>query len=111
MAKPIASLNIPVNGNEPNGAELMEKLAESNEIDPHILSENSDFADRMDELVSTLSAREAKIIRLRFGLIDGRPMALWEIGEKFGLTRERIRQIEVVALGKLRLALSREAAG
>jgi RNA polymerase primary sigma factor len=58
--------------------------------------------DRLEDVLSTLSAREHKIIRLRFGLQDGRIHTLEEVGQKFGVTRERIRQIESVALRKLR---------
>ena len=50
----------------------------------------------------SLPSREAQIVRLRFGLQDGRTYTLEEIGQKFGLTRERIRQIERVALHRLR---------
>jgi len=58
--------------------------------------------ERMDQLLASLSAREGRILRLRFGLIDGRPHTLEEVGRKFGVTRERIRQIEAKALHKLR---------
>jgi RNA polymerase primary sigma factor len=53
-------------------------------------------------ILATLTDREAGIIRLRFGLIDGRPRPLHEIGQAYGLTRERIRQIEAKTLAKLR---------
>ena len=56
----------------------------------------------MDQVLATLSPREARILRLRFGLQDGRSYTLKEVGEKFGLTRERIRQIEREALNRLR---------
>ena len=58
--------------------------------------------ERVDQVLSTLSAREARIIRLRFGLENGHPYTLEEVGRKFGLTRERIRQIEGKALRRLR---------
>ena len=58
--------------------------------------------ERMDKLLATLSPREARILRLRFGFDDNRPYTLEEVGEKFGLTRERIRQIEGKALRRLR---------
>lgn len=60
------------------------------------------------EALEGLSDREAEIIRLRFGLIDGRPRTLEEVGKEFGVTRERIRQIESKALGFLRHPLRRE---
>ncbi len=58
--------------------------------------------DKIEEVLSTLSPREARILRLRFGLHNGRPYTLEEVGQKFGLTRERIRQIEGKALRRLR---------
>jgi RNA polymerase primary sigma factor len=58
--------------------------------------------ERVDEVLSTLSPREARILRMRFGLDDNHPYTLEEVGAKFGLTRERIRQIEGKALRRLR---------
>jgi RNA polymerase primary sigma factor len=58
--------------------------------------------ERVEEVLSTLSPREARILRLRFGLDEGHPYTLEEVGAKFGLTRERIRQIEGQALRRLR---------
>jgi RNA polymerase primary sigma factor len=58
--------------------------------------------EKVEEVLSTLSPREARILRLRFGLHNGRPYTLEEVGQKFGLTRERIRQIEGKALRRLR---------
>ncbi len=56
----------------------------------------------LDAVLGTLSERERKIIELRFGLADGRPRTLEEVGQEFGVTRERIRQIESKTLSKLR---------
>ncbi len=58
--------------------------------------------ERVDQVLSTLSPREARILRLRFGMENGHPYTLEEVGKKFGLTRERIRQIEGKALRRLR---------
>lgn len=58
--------------------------------------------DKLEEVLSTLSPREARILRLRYGLDDGTSYTLEEVGRKFGLTRERIRQIEGRALRQLR---------
>ena len=54
------------------------------------------------EVLLTLTEREQKVLRLRFGLDDGRPRTLEEVGRQFNVTRERIRQIEAKALRKLR---------
>jgi RNA polymerase primary sigma factor len=58
--------------------------------------------DKLGDVLTTLSPREARILQLRFGLHDGRSYTLEEVGRKFGLTRERIRQIEHEALDRLR---------
>lgn len=58
--------------------------------------------EKIDSLLDTLTPREARILRLRFGLLNGRSHTLEEVGQKFGLTRERIRQIEGRALRRLR---------
>jgi RNA polymerase primary sigma factor len=54
------------------------------------------------DVLKTLTPREEKVLRLRFGLEDGRPRTLEEVGKEFNVTRERIRQIEAKALRKLR---------
>ena len=58
--------------------------------------------DHLQSVLATLSEREAGIVRLRFGLIDGQPRTLDEIGQVYGVTRERIRQIEYATMSKLR---------
>jgi len=58
--------------------------------------------EKIEEVLDTLPPREARILRLRFGLENGHNYTLEEVGEKFGLTRERIRQIESKALRRLR---------
>jgi RNA polymerase primary sigma factor len=58
--------------------------------------------EQLGEVLSTLTPREEKVLRLRFGLEDGRPRTLEEVGKEFNVTRERIRQIEAKALRKLR---------
>jgi RNA polymerase primary sigma factor len=62
----------------------------------HMLRKN------LEGMLATLSPREVRILNLRFGLRDGRSLTLDEVGKRFGLTRERVRQIERIALGKLR---------
>ena len=71
-------------------------LAPPNTASSHLLRE------RMGEVLTSLSAREGRVLQLRFGLTDGQPHTLEEVGRKFGVTRERIRQIEAQAMQKLR---------
>jgi RNA polymerase primary sigma factor len=56
----------------------------------------------VEDVLDSLTPRERRVLQLRFGLIDGHQRTLKEAGERFGVTRERIRQIEVGALRKLR---------
>ena len=58
--------------------------------------------EQLEEVLKTLTTREEEVLRMRFGLIDGKPHTLEEVGKKFDVTRERIRQIESKALRKLR---------
>ncbi|MBQ4159716.1 MAG: sigma-70 family RNA polymerase sigma factor, partial [Clostridia bacterium] len=58
--------------------------------------------EQLLEVLSTLTPREEKVLKLRFGLEDGRARTLEEVGKRFDVTRERIRQIEAKALRKLR---------
>ena len=58
--------------------------------------------EQLEEVLKTLTPREEEVLRMRFGLIDGKPHTLEEVGKKFDVTRERIRQIESMALRKLR---------
>jgi RNA polymerase primary sigma factor len=58
--------------------------------------------EQLESVLHTLSDREKKVIQLRFGLVDGTPRTLEEVGKEFGVTRERIRQIESKTLSKLR---------
>jgi RNA polymerase primary sigma factor len=66
------------------------------EFDRHVLRQ------RLDEALGTLAPRDRRVLELRFGLRDGRPRSLEEIAREFGLTRERIRQIEARGLLRLR---------
>jgi len=94
------SLEKPVG--EEEDSELGDFIEDQEALSPVDTTYQHLLGDKLEEVLATLSPREAKILRLRFGLHDGRSYTLKEVGEKFGLTRERIRQIEAEALDRLR---------
>ena len=67
-----------------------------------LLKDRALLREQLCEVMDTLSEREQKVLSLRFGLLDGKPHTLEEVGKDFQVTRERIRQIEAKALRKLR---------
>ena len=95
-----ASLNTLVG--EDGDSELIDFIPDEKQLDPHTLTEQAQRTTTLKAVVRTLTPREDIIIALRYGLMAGRPHTLEEIGNRYGLTRERIRQIEVKALRKLR---------
>ena len=94
------SLESPVGDEE--DSELGMFVEDDQTPSPMEVTYKSMLRDKIDEVLNTLSPREARILRLRFGLDNGRSYTLEEVGQKFGLTRERIRQIEGKALRQLR---------
>jgi RNA polymerase primary sigma factor len=93
------SLETPILSEE---KELKDVIVDEKSISPFKLLENSEASDRIEQVLSSLTPREEKIIRLRFGIGEGSEHTLEEVGQYFNLTRERIRQIEIKALKKLR---------
>lgn len=75
---------------------------ENDSLTPTQIAHDNLLREKIEEVLATLTPREARILRLRFGLQNGRAYTLEEVGQKFGLTRERIRQIEGRALRRLR---------
>lgn len=94
------SLERPVGEDE--DSELGSFIEDQSTPTPTQSSYQNLLREKVEEVLSTLSPREARILRLRFGLQNGRCYTLEEVGQKFGLTRERIRQIEGKALRRLR---------
>jgi RNA polymerase primary sigma factor len=87
-----------------NDATLAEAVEDTDATSPMEAAENSVLRDRLQLLMGGLPERERKVIELRYGLTDGRPRTLKEVSADFGLTRERIRQLETSALAHLRQA-------
>jgi len=94
------SLEHPVG--EDDDSELGNFIENDLEPTPSDTAHSKLLKEKINELLNTLTPREARILRLRFGLQNGRSYTLEEVGQKFGLTRERIRQIEGRALRRLR---------
>ena len=94
------SLESPVNDEEE--AELGQFVEDDTTITPQHNAYLSMLKDKLENVLDELTPREARVLRLRFGLDDGNEYTLEEVGQKFGLTRERIRQIEGAALRHLR---------
>ena len=95
-----SSLNTPV-GEEEN-TELLEFVPIEDEMSVEDIVMMRNLRESINEVLQTLTDREQKVLRLRFGMDDGRTRTLEEVGREFNVTRERIRQIEAKALRKLR---------
>ena len=93
------SLETPILSEE---KELKDVIIDEKSVSPFKTLENSEAANRIEQVLSSLTEREEKIIRMRFGIGVGSEHTLEEVGKYFNLTRERIRQIEIKALKKLR---------
>ena len=85
-----------------DGAQLGDFIEDEEAVDPVKVTEELDIADSLRRSISRLPEREGRILALRYGFLDGVPRTLEEIGEEFNLTRERIRQLEKLALCRLR---------
>ncbi|MBR0467891.1 RNA polymerase sigma factor RpoD [Candidatus Saccharibacteria bacterium] len=99
----IASLDASVGRDGDDEDSVLGDFVEDEDRDsPEDSAANQILKEQLSEIIATLTDREQKIIRLRFGIGGGRPHTLEEVGNEFDVTRERIRQIEAKALSKLR---------
>ena len=94
-----ASLEQPIGE---DGAMLGDFIEDGDAADPAQVAIDAETTRKLHQLIGTLPPRERRILELRFGFFDGVPRTLGEIGEEFTLTRERIRQLEKLALCRLR---------
>ena len=97
----ISSLDASIRDDEEDSV-LADFIEDEDTISPEESATNQLLKEQVKEVLSALTEREQKIIRLRFGLEDGKQHTLEEVGQEFSVTRERIRQIEAKALAKLR---------
>src|SRR6266478_7516624 len=100
-----ASLDAPIGDDDAN--EFGEIVGDKDAQTPFELFRDKNMRDELSELLKVLDDREREIIFKRFGLDGGKPKTLEEVGKTFGVTRERIRQLQNIALAKLRRALAK----
>ena len=94
------SLETPIG--EEEDSHLGDFIPDEDVLAPADAATHTLLREQLSQVLYTLTPREEKVLRLRFGLVDGRPRTLEEVGRDFNVTRERIRQIEAKALRKLR---------
>ena len=104
-----ASIDSPIGDDD--STEFGETIGDEEAQTPFELLRDRNLLDEMDGLLDVLDKREQKIISQRFGLDGGTPKTLEDVGKNFGVTRERIRQLQNIALAKLRRALSKKEDG
>src|SRR6266487_6622502 len=102
-----ASLDAPLGDDD--STEFGEMIGDEEAQTPFELVRDKNLRGEVDGLIAVLDSREKKIISQRFGLDGGKPKTLEDISKNFGVTRERIRQLQNIALAKLRRALSKKA--
>ena len=100
IAQEPISLESPVG--EEEDSNLGDFISDPHALDPYEYTAKMKLREELDDVLGTLTDREERVLRLRFGLIDGRQRTLEEVGKEFNVTRERIRQIEAKALRKLK---------
>ena len=100
IAQDPVSLETPIG--EEDDSHLGDFIQDDDSPAPHDAASYTLLREQLEEVMNTLTPREAKVLKLRFGLEDGKSRTLEEVGREFNVTRERIRQIEAKALRKLR---------
>jgi RNA polymerase primary sigma factor len=100
ISQKTTSLETPIGDDD--DSQLGDFIPDESQSSPYDETSRRLLKENIDEVLRALSDREARVLKMRFGLASQRPMTLEEVGQKFGVTRERIRQIEAKALRKLK---------
>jgi len=101
ISQDVVSLEMPI-GDDDDESTLSEFIKDDKNLTPSQLTARSLLKDRINEILVHLTSREQQILKMRFGLDSGITHTLEEVGKVFGVTRERIRQIEAKALEKIK---------
>ena len=100
IAQDPVSLETPIGEEEDSHLEIF--IQDEDSPAPHDAASYTMLREQLEEVMNTLTPREAKVLKLRFGLEDGKSRTLEEVGKEFNVTRERIRQIEAKGTKKIK---------
>ena len=106
MNERITSVDSP--SNKDSGASLLDTLPDEQSIDPSLLLQNSDIQAHINTWLSQLTEKQCAVVERRFGLRGYEVGTLEEVGNEIGVTRERVRQIQIEAINRLRIMLKKE---
>ena len=102
ISQDVISLENPIDESESEGITLSDFIKDDQSLTPEQLANQTLLRNQLKEIINDLSPREQKILSMRFGFEDNVTHTLEEVGKEFGVTRERIRQIEAKALERIR---------
>jgi RNA polymerase primary sigma factor len=100
LARPVLSLEEPLDGLE--DTELGDILEDTDSVPPDELAEEATLRELLTDILHRLPALEVRVLKLRYGLVDGETLSLTQLGKRLGVSGERVRQIEARALSRLR---------
>lgn len=100
--KEVISVDAQINGSEDDEAYIGDFIEDTSADKPEEIAARMILKEELEKVLDTLRPKEAAVLKMRYGLMDGNAKTLEEVGNFFNVTRERIRQIEVKALRKLR---------
>lgn len=111
ISRDMVSLDTPIGAGEESSATIGDNTEDSRYLSPEEEAMESVMQDELEDVLSSLSLKEAQVLRYRFGLNGNKSMSLKEVGDKFNLTKERIRQIEKKAIRRLQTPANMDRLG